>query len=202
MWLRAWKLLIPPPCSSRERPPARAGESSLSTHSVSEANPEHHQGLFILNLPTVSQVLFAFPAAVPTPRRQSVPSEMDRAAAAPQSWGSSRGRAEQLCLPGRAAPPGSQTKDSGVGGKQGCEGKSLRITRHLALGGTIAEWGAGLGREEVCQGGFKGESLSGIGIHLELGFHLKLLQGFPGAWLWLLLLFPQERSNPELPGGF
>lgn len=125
------------------------------------------------------------------------------------------------CLPGRAAPLGSQTKDSGVGGKQGWEGKSLQIIRHLALGGTISKWGAGLDWEEVCQGGFKGESLARIGIHLKLGFHLKLLQGLPGAWLWLLPqhscvghcttalladslrgLIPLEGRNPELPGGF
>jgi len=36
------------------------------------------------------------------------------------------------CLPGRAVPLGSQTKGSGVGGKQGWEGKSLQIIRHLA----------------------------------------------------------------------
>lgn len=36
------------------------------------------------------------------------------------------------CLPGRAAPLGSQTKDAGVGGKQGWEGKSLQIIQHLA----------------------------------------------------------------------
>jgi len=50
----------------------------------------------------------------------------------PGPQGSTRAAMLSSCLPGRAAPLGSQTKDAGVGGKQGWEGKSLQIIQHLA----------------------------------------------------------------------
>lgn len=86
------------------------------------------------SLPTALQVLFAFsPSGTRHLYSKMSPSKMERA------WnrllnpsGSTRAAMLSSCLPGRAVPLGSQTKDSGVGGKQGWEGKSLQIIRHLA----------------------------------------------------------------------
>lgn len=139
------------------RPPARAGESRLSTHSVSEVNPERHQGLFILNIPSASDSftgaicsLSCWYTAAP---RHSVPlGDGTGLESAPQPRGQHPcGDAEQLSA------------------WQGCStwqpDKGLRSRRKTRLGGKVApdNTASGPGRNHLRVGSRArlGRSLSG-----------------------------------------